>query len=263
MATVRTMSDVESLVKKGRPSWEAHELVLDAIPDERLEDPISDEAILNFAVAGQLQPCLVRANGRGVEVVEGRQRVKRALVINHLAGRHEYDGELKSVKDAIARLTGSPIGKRVVEEAPKGIKVLVTVHHGDEKEAQRAAIAANEHRADDPLDRKIRKAKRLARQGFSEAEIALDFGVSRATAKRWIASDTSKERKQRGKNSTAPSRAKLGSAFEKLTKSTTDAADRWRVLFGWLTGKPHGEKVYTRADVIGEFPELGPFIGGK
>lgn len=252
------MSEITSITKKGSPSWEAHELVLDGLPDERLNDEIADEAILNMAALGQLQPVLVRANGKGLEVVEGRQRVKRALVINHLAGRHAYEGPLSSVKKAINRLTGSNLGKRVIAEAPKGIKVLVTVHRGDEKEAMRAAVAANEHRHDDALERKIRKAKRLAKQGFAPEEIAEDFGVSVATAKRWLTVEADKPKGTRGKQSTAPTRAKLSAYHERLTAPDADEkAAKWAPVFAWLAGKG------SRAAVYEAFPELEKYLGGK
>jgi len=252
------MSEIESITKKGSPSWEAHELVLDGLPDERLNDDLTDEGILNQATLGQLQPVLVRANGKGLEVVDGRQRVKRALVINHLAGRRAYDGELTSVKKAIARLEGTDLGKRVIAEAGKGVKVLVTVFRGEENAAPRAEIAANELRHDDSLARKIKKAKRQAKAGFSPEEIAEDFGVSVASIKRWLSVDADKPKKVRGKASQAPTRAKLSGIAERmLAPDAEDGMSRWALLFGWLAGKQ------SRADVVGAFPELEKYLGGK
>src|SRR5262245_38938036 len=111
---------VDSIIKKGAPSWEAHDLVLDGIPDERLEDDITDERLMNFALSGQLQAVLVRPKNGTLEVVEGRQRVKRALVINHLAGRHAYRGPLKAVQPATARLPARDVGEGAGEAGPEG-----------------------------------------------------------------------------------------------------------------------------------------------
>lgn len=222
-------ANIDSVVKKGHPSWEAHELVLDAIPDERLDDPITDERIMNFAVSGQLQAVLVRPHDGKLAVVEGRQRVKRALVINHLVGRHAYRGPLKSVKAAIDRLTGTDIGKRIVEECPRGMKVLVTVHRGDEQQAIRDSVVANEHRDDDPLERKVRKAKRLAKQGFSPAEIAGDFGVSEQTIGRWLARDPDAKRVKKMRGATTMPKAKIRKVLDAGTPELSAREHRaWR-----------------------------------
>lgn len=60
--------DFTSLIKKGQPSVEPHELTLvedttDILYDKRIELPLDDRSILNLAAVGQAQPVSVRPRG--------------------------------------------------------------------------------------------------------------------------------------------------------------------------------------------------------
>lgn len=191
--------NAESFLKRGTPSLWPHEIKViedpaHALYDERLDLPVSDSAIRNFAVRGQVQPVAVRVDGKDLVLVEGRQRWKRAVVINHVAGVHPYKGKNAAVLDAIKRVTGTELADVVSERCGNGIKLRFDVFRGTEQAAAGAAISANEHREDDPVEAKIRKAQRLAGNGFSPDDILTEFAgkVSLATVKRWLAVDLSK-----------------------------------------------------------------------
>lgn len=211
-----TTTNVKSILQKGAPSVEAHELDLDAIFDERLDDPVTDEAILNFAIVGQLQPAIVRPNAKetAFEVVDGRQRVKRALIINDLVGRYQYKGQLASVREACARLRGTDICKRIADECPSGVKVKVTPHRGDAKSSEIASVSANEMRHDDDIDRKVRKAIRLSKSGFDNAEIAQAMGRTELTISRWLGRNSSEKREKKARGATTMPKAKIRKVLE-------------------------------------------------
>jgi hypothetical protein len=202
------VADLASLVKKGSPAAWPHELTIvtdprDPLCDvERLELPVTDERIINFAVRGQIQPIVVRLRDDKLVIVAGRQRWKRATVINHLAGVHIYKGPIKAVHEAIARLKDTDVEKRIVEKCPKGVKLKITVHRGSEAEAAHASLSENEQRDEDPMIAKIQRAQRLSRNGFTDEDLADDFGVGVPTVRRWLARDLDKPqapKKKRGK----------------------------------------------------------------
>lgn len=228
--------DVQSLVKKGTPSVEPHDLTLIEDPkhvlyDARVHLPIPDGAILNFAAVGQAQPVSVRPSGLDeLVVVDGVQRVKRALVINHLSGRAAYKGKLKPVLEAIDRLKGSDVGKRIIEEASKGMKLQIALFRGQgaeaDKSALRAKASANTWRTDDVRAEKIRRAQQMDRQGISADEIAGDLGIKTvATVKRMLNADPDKPAKsgKRGK-ATRPSAKRLAE-LAALAKERIESGD--------------------------------------
>lgn len=252
--------NIQSIVKKGAPSVEPHELAVildeeDPLFDARLYLPIKDEAVLNFAACGQVQPIAVRARGDEMVVVDGLQRWKRAMVINHLAGRCEYTGKIKSIAEAIERLKDSPIGRRIVELAPRGMKLYVSVYRGDERESLGAKVSANVWREDDAKAEYIRKAQQMARHAFSVEDIAAALGKSEATIEKYLNADPDKPatRKAKGKH-VKPGAKRLGE-IEDITGNHDDTDIRaLAVIFGWLRGRR------TEADVIQEWPALADVL---
>lgn len=249
--------NVSSIVKKGAPSVEPHELTVisdptDPLYDHRLHLPIKDEAVLNLAAAGQVQPIAVRARGFDeMVIVDGLQRWKRATVINHLVGRRAYEGEVACILEAIERLKNSTIGRRVVELAGGGMKLYISVYRGADKEALRAKGSANVWREDDGKAEQIRKAQQMSRHGFSNAEIAETLGKTETTVERYLAADPDKPitRKKRGK-SKRPGTKRLGQLAELLT----DPAPNLAVVLGWASG------TRTEAEVVEAWPQLAPAL---
>ena len=239
-------------LKRGTPSRWPHELTIITDPDdshydEREKNEIKPEAVLNLAVVGQVQPVSVHMYGKRLILVDGLQRTKRALVINHLNGSHAYKGDLAAVKTCIEKLTGTDMAARIVEECPRAMKLAVVPFRGTEAAAYGAKGSANEFRDDDPIAFKAAKAQRMLRKwNYSAEEVSDQLGVSVATVKRWDKLDLTKprpERKKRGK-STRPTRKKLGEALERA------ASKELKALLGWVLGK------VTLADAAKHFPEL-------
>lgn len=248
--------NIQSIVKKGAPSVEPHELAVildesDPLFDARLYLDIKDEAVLNFAAAGQVQPIAVRARGDEMVIVDGLQRWKRATVINHLAGKCEYVGSVKSISEAIERLKDSPIGRRIVELAPRGMKLYVSVYRGNEKESLGAKVSANVWREDDAISEYIRKAQQMARHAFNVEEIAAALGKSEATIEKYLNADPDKPavRKKKGKH-VKPGTKRLKELATVAAESEDDDVQSLGVIFGWLAGTK------TEADVLAEWPEL-------
>lgn len=241
------------IAKRGSPSMEAHELTLitdisDPSFDRRVLNPVSDEAILNLAAVGFVQPVSVHPRGNTMIVVDGQQRTKRALIINAIVGRHDYDGPIQAVHDALKRLQlkDSLIGRRIIELCPQGVKVPITIHRGTEAHAYKAKVSANEFREGDPIAEKARKAQRLVQQGHDESGIAESFGVHVQTVKRWLAMDTEKvkTKKPRAKNS-RPSFVRVAKVYESGAVNGETG-----LMLGWICGK------VTREKLIEKFPKL-------
>jgi len=248
-----------ALFKRGQTSIAPHELVLitdpkDPLFDKRVFLPLTDEAILNIAAVGYVQPVSARLRGNDALVVDGIQRTKRGLVINHVVGQHEYKGGIPAVREAIARLSDatSKIGRRIVELCPKGVKVPLSIHRGEERDAFAAKVSANEFRTDDALVERARKAQQMARHGHDEADIAATFaGVHVQTVKRWLAMDLDKERgprKPRTKKA-KPTAKRVGDVLSQ--GETWNMTQREQALLEWVLGKrDHGALAKA-------FPEFG------
>lgn len=241
-------------LKRGTPSRWPHELTIITDPDdshydEREQNEIKPEAVLNLAVVGQVQPVSVHMYGTRLILVDGLQRTKRALVINHLNGSHVYKGNLAAVHACIKKLAGTDMATRIVEEAPRGMKLAVVPFRGTEAAAYGAKGSANEFRDDDPIAFKAAKAQRMVNKwNYTPEEAAEQLGVSAATIKRWSKLDLSKprpERKKRGK-STRPTRKRLAEAHERV------ASKEAKALIGWVLGK------VSLADVAKFFPDIEP-----
>lgn len=247
------MGKTQGDLKRGQISRWPHELTVltdskDPMYDARVKLPLKDEAILNLAAIGFVQAIAIRPRGSETLIVDGLQRVKRALVINHLAGAHEYDGTVQSVKEAIKRLSGddSAIGKRVVQLCPKGVKCPVIVNRAsNDAGAYAAKVSANWFREADPLVEQARKVQRLLQLGHSVEDCAEQFGCHVATIKRWAKMDTEKER--------PPRKARTKSArptIKMIGKAHETANGKVKALLAWVCGKGSFE------DAVKAFPEL-------
>ncbi len=219
-----------------------HNLVLitdkkDDLYDERIEDEVTDEDILNFATLGQLQNIVVRMRGNDPLVLAGRQRTKRALVINDLVGLHAYKGHLMPVLAAIRRIRAdAKLLKTIVAVCPNGIKRLVATmrNSGSAATALGVATAENEYRQDDVLERKIRRAQRLAELGTSVDEMCVMFrGVHRTTIQRWLTTSLSApaKRKERAK------RPNVKQVTELYAKVKKDGTKREAEIVAWFMGE--------------------------
>jgi len=244
-------ADLQSLFKRGQTSVDPHDLVLitdkrDPMYDARIHLAVPDEDVLNLAAVGFVQPVAVRLRGDEPVIVDGVQRVKRALIINHITAKHVYTGHVQAVKDAIIRLSasGSAAGRRIIELCSTGVKVPISVHRGKEADAFAAKVSANEFRQGDTIIEKARKAQQLNNHGHDAADIAAMFKVHVGTVKRWLAMDTEKERGPRKK------RAKLARPTPARIQKTLGVveAGEWSaeqlVLVEWLLGKTNDAALF-------------------
>lgn len=238
--------------KRGAPSVEPHELKVitdpsDPLFDARIYLPLTDEAILNFAAVGQVQPIAIRTRGfDDLVVVDGLQRWKRATVINAICGKRRYDGTIEPVVAAIERLTMSGLDRRIIELCPSGVKLKVSLYRADDKISQLAKASANEFRVGDEVGEKARKAQQMSRHGIEDADIATAFGVTGQTVRRWLALDLDapKERKKRGK-ATRPSRKTLAGLAVELAHV---GCPSFAAIIEWSLG------MRTDAELIDELP---------
>jgi ParB family chromosome partitioning protein len=132
--------------------------------DERCKLPIDEAMVLDIMSVGVLEPVIVRGaagpdGARVIEVVDGRQRVRNA-------------------REANARLRKR--GKELV-------RVPAIRKRGEDADLMAIMISTNEHRRDDDLMVKAKKAQRFLGLGRSEEEAAVIFGVSKQTIKNWLA----------------------------------------------------------------------------
>lgn len=184
-----------------------------------VEDPIDDLRVLDVASRGVKLSILVRrdkVNGRSV-VVDGRNRVKLALVVNALTGVCPYTGNLYSVLEAIKRLKDSDIGRRIVELAltwgAEGVMLKAFADNGgSDLDAEANGIATDEMRrggAGCTWDVRAKRAQQLIEAGQPIESVAANMnGVTVATLKRWIAKLNAGETLQPKKVRTASSRPK-------------------------------------------------------
>lgn len=233
-------------------TYEPHALVLVTKPGERfysptIEDPIPDSDILDAANRGIKQSLMVRKTPKGDVVVAGRQRTKRALVVNHLLGVKTYAGPIKSVKDAIARLKGTDLEARIVEIAgakfPKGLMLKAFAENsGTDLDAEASGIAEDEIRrggAGTSTQIRAARARQLIEAGYPLEKVAETMqGVTLAMLRRWAKaapSSESKAPKKRGK-ATRPSAKQLEKALAAAEVAHGRGCDAWNVL-AWALGK--------------------------
>jgi hypothetical protein len=211
-------------------TYEPDALILVTKPGERfysptVEDPIPDGDVLDAVSRGIKLSLLVRKTAHGDVVVAGRQRTKRALVVNHILGVKKYDGPIKSVRDTIARIKGTPIEERIIEigtaKWPKGLMLRAFAENGgSDLDAEAAGIAEDEiRRGGSGQNNAIRaaRARQLSESGYPIDKIAETMrDVSIVTLRRWINKDPGGKAKagKRGK-ATRPGAAKLKKVIER------------------------------------------------
>jgi len=118
--------------------------------DERVHLPSPGWLVSSIDEDGVLQPIKISAVGGQYIVIDGRQRVKAARIVNEL--------------------------RRERGEAP--IKILCHPTRADDRAQVRLMVKMNEQRQDDDPLTRARKMNRLAGQGYSTEEIASHFAKS-------------------------------------------------------------------------------------
>lgn len=186
-------TEISQIWKRGIPSLLASELTFitdtsDPSYDDRIEDAIPIADVMDVAANGIGEPVVIRQGaGTDAVIVDGMQRTKRALVVDHCAGVRLYSGTIQSVKEAIEAITAAGLDKRIMQLAPSGVKVPVKVDRGTEAFGRK--IALNEHRSGgsgDSIARKASKARKMEAHGAEHEDIATSFGVGVGTVKRWL-----------------------------------------------------------------------------
>jgi ParB family chromosome partitioning protein len=125
--------------------------------DERVEWDPSEGLIRSIMYQGVIEPIIVARDGDKTVVVNGRQRVKAAIVAN----------------------------KRLETEGKEKLRVLCVFRKGTEGDFFGVAVSANECRRDDSPMAKARKVKTLIDFGKTEDEIAFMYGVGVQAVKNW------------------------------------------------------------------------------
>lgn len=133
-----------------------------ALHDPRITMPLADPFVRNIAALGVQVPIIIVKLDDVACVVDGRQRVRAARVVNRL---RESRGE--------APLTVPCIVKRVKDETA----LLTTM------------ISTNEARTEDDAPTKFDKLKRLLDSGVSHAQAAAVFSVSEKVIEQWLRFD--------------------------------------------------------------------------
>lgn len=118
--------------------------------DERVHLPSPGWLVESIDEDGVLQPIKIAAKDGQYIVLDGRQRVKAARIVNEL--------------------------RRARGEAP--IKILCHPTRADDRAQTRIMVKMNEQRQDDDPLTRARKMNRLAVQGYSTDEIASHFAKS-------------------------------------------------------------------------------------
>ncbi len=229
----------------------------DDLYDDKIHDPVPDEDLLNAAAQGIQQNITVRRRGNLTIVTAGRQRTKRALIVNALMGV-PYTGPVQSVHAAIKRLSTVPesiaVAKRIVIMMGKDVLYVPARgnNEGDEADARIVGFTENAfRRQDDPVKLRATEAQRLERLGWDVTRIADKLGpVSIGTVKRWLQLDTSKPReKEKRPKLVRPSAVALTKVHEKIEQKLTE---RERVLLDWLLhGKGDAKAILVAFGVKG------------
>lgn len=222
----------------------------DALYDEKVHEEVPDEDVLNAAAQGIQQSISIRRRGDLTIVTAGRQRTKRALVVNALMGV-KYTGPVESVHDAIKRLSTAPksveVAKRIVVMMGKDILYVPARgnNEGDEADARIIGFTENAfRRQDDPVMLRAIEAQRLERLGWDVTRIADKLGpVSIPTVRRWLNLDLDKSRtKEKRPKLVRPSAVALTKVHEKIAGKMTK---RERVLIDWWLGNGTVKAVET------------------
>ena len=183
-------------------TYKPQDLVLVTQPGARfysatIDDRIDDARVLDIAARGVKVPILVRRTTAGDVVVDGRNRVKRSLVVNHLIGAHLYTGDLLAVREAIERIKGSDLETRIIELAQKrhgdgGVMVKAIANNsGTDAEAEADGLAADEMRRGGSgctWDVRARRARQLIEAGQPIERVVESMdNVPVPTLRKWIA----------------------------------------------------------------------------
>jgi len=132
----------------------------DPLYDPRVSLPALEGLVLSIMRRGVIEPVIIQKRDGQAVVVDGRQRVKAAREAN------------KRLKKEGAIVKRVPCKLEVVAEAADVLGLM---------------FSANEHRTDDSPIEKAKKAARLLQAGYSEEEIAVEFGLRSAqTVKNWL-----------------------------------------------------------------------------
>ncbi len=126
--------------------------------DERINLPLEEPFIANIDAYGVMQTVLITKIDGKPFLVDGRQRVRAARIVNE---RRKKRGE-------------------------PTIKVQCTIRSDGDAGLLGAMIATNEARQDDGPLAKAEKARRLLNRGVSEADAATTFAVSVQTLRGWL-----------------------------------------------------------------------------
>ena len=129
--------------------------------DPRIEDPLTEEFILNIKTHGVIQPIAVWKNPETgkTEVVFGRRRTRGCIEAN----------------------------KRRQAEGLPALQVPAVVRRGSAEQMAAAMVIENENREDDTPLRRGQKMARLLTYGYGEADVANIFGCTVQTVKRILA----------------------------------------------------------------------------
>lgn len=198
------MAGTQALSASRTPAftYEPHKLILVTEPGTRfysdtVNDPISLWRVLDIAARGVKVAMLVRRTDAGDTVVDGRNRVKLGLVVNHLTGVHLYDGDLSSVHECIERIKGTDLETRIIELAQRrhgegGVMIKALANNsGTDAEAEADGLAADEMRRGGSgysWEVRARRAQQLIEAGQPIERVVESMdGVTVGTLRKWIA----------------------------------------------------------------------------
>lgn len=131
-------------------------------PDHPLYDPRvrlapDDKFILDIMYRGVKQAVHVRKNGKFLEVVEGRQRVRAAREANNI----------------------------LLKQGKEPVRIKAEIEKGSDGDLYGVMISLNEHRKDDNPIVKAEKLRKYMDMGYTEDDAAVAFGVTTRSIKNW------------------------------------------------------------------------------
>lgn len=251
-------------------TFHPHDLIFVVTPGERfytptVDDEIPDADVMDMALRGALQSLRVRRTDAGSVITAGRQRTKRALVVNALLGAHAYDGPLASVREAIARLKNSPMGDRIVEVAMKkhgldGVMLRAfAANSGSDVDEEINGLVEDEIRrggSGSPWQVRAQRAQALVEAGQPLERVAECMGgVSVATLRKWIAELSAPVAPPKPVRDPVALRPKLKS-MKRIYARAAEAgglSQREYALLDFFMGRNMDEE-----RLVGIFPELAP-----
>jgi len=127
--------------------------------DERVDLELDEGLVCNVMLIGVRQAITVREEAGKCYVIDGRQRVRAAREAN----------------------------RRLKAEGEPEMKVKATTECDDDKGVMGVSVALNEHRQNDPVMVKVRKAARLLKFNLTVEEIAVQMNKSTTTIRNYLA----------------------------------------------------------------------------